>query len=332
MIRACPATLLLTRDQPGLVRHLRRTDSAHRVRSGVYVRTSEWQALAPWDRYLVRVHAVAQTWTTPVFCLESAAALQGLPVFDEPRDIHLLSDGGSTWREGDVWVHGSRDARRIIAEDGFTVTDAVETTVDLCRVLPPAFALAVADAAVRGLRRNHLTIDFSSFGRSQVARRGLRQLDWVQARATHRAESVGESVSRAVIGWLGYEPPELQVTFHYEGASDRVDFYWRRRRTIGESDGWGKYDADDPEQMREHFVEEKRREDRLRRHEDGFIRWEWADVMSFERLDERLRLGGLRRVRPVQASLLQTLAANPRSLPRHRTKGSSSSPGSSTPG
>lgn len=333
MIRACPSTLLLTREQPALVRQLRRAASLHRVRPGVHVHSGDWRRLQPWDRYLLRVHAVARTWWAPVFCLESAAALHGMPVFDEPRDIHLLSEDGRTWRQGDVWVHGAQDARRVVEEDGLGLTGAVDTAVDLCRVLPPAFALAVADNAMRGLHRSGLALDLSSHGRAQADRRGLRQLDWLQSRASHLAESVGESVSRAAIEWLGYEHPGLQVGFHYEGASDRVDFYWRRLRTIGESDGWGKYDADDPEAVMAHFVDEKRREDRLRRHESGFIRWEWADVIRFERLDERLRQGGLRRVRPVQTSLLQTLGANPRSLPRaRRTKGFSSKPGSPTSG
>ena len=329
MIRPCPSPLVLTREQPSLVRHLGRAGLLHRVRPGVHVRADEWHRLEPWDRYLLRVHAVARTWRAPVFCLESAAALHGMPVFDEPRDVHLLGDDGRTWRQGDVWVHGTQDARLVVDEDGFSLTGAVDTAVDLCRVLPPAFALAVADTAMRGLHRHGLAFDLARHGRAQADRRALRQLDWLQARASHLAESVGESVSRAVIEWLGYEDPELQVRFRHEGASDRADFYWRRLRTVGESDGWGKYDADDPEAVKSHFVDEKRREDRLRRHESGFIRWEWADVMTYERLDERLRQGGLPRVRPVQASLLQTLAVNPRSLPRERrTKGSSPNPGS----
>ncbi len=88
----------------------------------------------------------------------------------------------------------------------------------------------------------------------------------------------------AVIEWLGYELPEQQVEFRYEGARDRVDMYWRRLRMIGESDGYGKYDASDVAASKAHFVREKLREDRLRRH-------------------------GV-------ASSARTLASNPRSLPR----------------
>nr|WP_274637546.1 hypothetical protein [Microbacterium bovistercoris] len=335
---ATETALLLTRERPAEVERLDRDGSLHRVRPGAYVRRSEWAPLAPWERYAVRIEAVARTWSAPVFCLESACAPHGLPLFGEPRDIHLLSPDGRSWREGDVVVHGTRDERSTVTVDGLTVTSLQDTAVDLCRVLPPAFALAVADRVLRLLAPNDETLAVGEHGRRQSNRRGLRQLDWVQDRATALAESAGESLSRAVAEWLGYEEPELQVGFAYEGARDRVDFYWRRLRRIGESDGYGKYDANDPAAMKAHFVVEKTREDRLRRHEGGFIRWEWADAIRWRSLDQKLALGGLERIRPRQLAMLATLAANPRSLPvkqadtgasaasRRRGKGSSARP------
>lgn len=274
----------------------------------------EWTSLPPWDRYRVRVEAVARTWSSPVFCLESAALAHDLPLFGHPRDIHLLSRRGHSWREGDVVVHAARDPRRVVVVEGMAVTGVRQTIADLCRVLPPAFALAVADAGARSLRRAGEEFDLEGLARGQASSRGVRQLRWVQQCATPLAESVGESVSRAVIGWLGFEDPELQVVFHYEGAEDRSDFYWRRLRIIGESDGYGKYDAADAAAMKAHFVREKTREDRLRRHEGEFARWDMSDAVAWRRLDEKLRLAGLRPVRLRQTALLATLADNPRSL------------------
>lgn len=317
--------LMLTREQDADIRRLDRDRALHRIRPGAYVPVDRWLALAPWDRYLLRVEAVARTWTAPVFCLESAAVLsRTLPLFGEPRDIHLLSADGSSWREGDVVVHGSRDERRLVTIDGVTSTSLVDTAVDLCRVLPPAFALAVADAALRA-HPDGARLDLAAFARAQENRRGVRRLDWVQQRVRPEAESPGESVSRAVIEWLGHEEPELQREFFHEGARDRVDFYWRRGRRIGESDGYGKYDADDPAGMKAHFVREKLREDRLRRHEGGFIRWDWADAIRADPLDAKLRAAGLSPVRPRSSALLSTLSHNPRALPR-RDQGTSSSP------
>jgi hypothetical protein len=307
---------LLTRDQPATVQRLDRNRQLHRVRPGVFARASDWAVLAPWERYLARVHAVARTWADPVFCLESAAALQGMPVFGEPRLVHLLSADGSTWHEGDVAVHGLRDGRCAVHAEGIRLTTAAETTLDLCRVLPPAFALAVADAFLRSQPAGQPPIDLSARGRAQLNRRGLRQLDWVQVRATGVAESVGESVSRAVIEWLGCEEPELQAEFRFEGRTDRADFFWRRRGIIGESDGYGKYDAAHVAVARAHFIDEKRREDRLRRNVGTVIRWDWKDTLHWRDLWAKLRAGGLVPVRPMNPAMLETLSENPRSLPR----------------
>ena len=57
-----------------------------------------------------------------------------------------------------------------------------------------------------------------------------------------RPESVLESLSRAAFHQAGLPPPDLQVRV---GDDDevigRVDFLWRRYRTIGEADGAFKY-------------------------------------------------------------------------------------------
>ncbi|GAA1934383.1 hypothetical protein GCM10009775_27890 [Microbacterium aoyamense] len=264
-----------------------------------------------------------RTWGSPVFCLESAAALTGLPIFGEPRHIHLLSDDAKTWCVGDVIVHGARDGRAVTRTDGVDVTSETETAVDLARVLPAAFALAVVDATLRRLGPEEV-LDVSAHGRAQQNRRGLLQLDWVQERATADAESVGESVSRAVIEWLGYERPELQVEFANEGAIDRVDFFFRAARVLGESDGYGKYDAKDPQAMKQHFMREKIREDRLRRHEGPMARWDWADTMRAQPVDAKLRAAGLHPIRPPATGMLATLASNPRSLPPRPTRAISS--------
>jgi hypothetical protein len=322
--------LLLAREHPPTLHRLDRDAALHRIRAGVYVPRREWNALAPWDRYRLRVHAVARTWTGPVFCLESAASLHRMPVFGEPRLIHLMHAGGTSWREGDVVVHGTRDGSDPRAVDGMLVTSVEDTMLDLCRVLPPAFALGVADHTARRLGAS-AAARLGERGRDQWNRRGVRQLDWIDEHLDPAAESVGESCSRAVITWLGYERPESQVRFAYEGVEDRVDFYFRRQRIIGESDGYGKYDAADAEASKQHFIREKLREDRLRRHESGFARWDWGDTMAWRPLDRALRAAGLHPIRSQDRRGLATLATNPRSLPTQRDRGSSRDRGAGGP-
>lgn len=302
---------MLVREWSLTLGRLDRDTNLRKLRAGVYVDRRAFGGLAPWDRYRMRVEAVAATWTDPIFCLESAAALQGLPVFGEPRYIHLLDPGGTSWRQGDVIVHGTRDARQVDRVDGMLITPPADTVMDLGRVLPPAFALGVADHAAR---RRLAVGRLGERAREQSNHRGVRQLDWIDANVDARAESVGETASRAVIGWLGYEPPQLQVVFHYEGVEDRVDFHFAGNRAVAESDGHGKYDADNAERMKQHFIREKRREDRLRRNGHPFARWDWADTLAVTPLDRALRQAGLRPVRAPDRRALATLASHPRSL------------------
>ena len=271
--------------------------------------------LEPWDRYLTRVHGVALTFPNAVFCLESAAALLGLPLFGQARDVHLLVPGGVSRRYSDVVIHSYTCSDEIVDLNGICTTGLLETATQLCRIVPPAFALAIADAVLRRLSAEGMTANLSDLAERAATSRGQRQLRWVAQRATPIAESVGESVSRAAIEWLGYPFPELQVTLTHEGHNDRVDFRWRAHRIVGESDGYGKYDASNVAATRQLFVNEKLREDRIRRYERGFARWGWSDTMRPDRLDNKLRSAGLTPVRPQQKALLDTLRTNPRSLP-----------------
>lgn len=309
-------TLHRSKDAALLSQSLRDERRFTRVRRGVYADASTWNRLKPWERYRVRVDAVLATWDSPVLCLESAAVFLGLPIFGEPRDIHLLDVGGKSRRYGDVVVHATRDDIGVSATaSGVETTGLPETALALCRVLPPALALAVADRGARILAAETRTLDLTHLAAIDANRRGIRRVKWVDERCDPKSESAGESVSRAVIEWLGFEAPELQVPFEYEGERDRPDFFWRRLRMIGESDGYGKYNARDAEQMKAHFVREKTREDRLRRQVDGFARWDWSDTMRAMPLGDKLHNAGLVPVANRNLALLATLRSNNRSFP-----------------
>jgi hypothetical protein len=76
--------------------------------------------------------------------------------------------------------------------------------------------------------------------------RGLQRARDVIAFSDSRAESVLESLSRAVFHQAGLPPPDLQVWVGDDGeVIGRVDFLWRRYRTIGEADGAFKYQTPD---------------------------------------------------------------------------------------
>ncbi|WP_460578587.1 hypothetical protein [Humibacter ginsengisoli] len=262
------------------------------------------------------MHAVRLSRPGAVFCLESSASLLGLPVFGEPKHVHVLSDwpqAHSTSAAG-LALHKFADSRAITSTEEGAAVGIADTVLDLARVLPPAFALAVMDAALRTAGRGVTTSALLERARLQSWKRGIRQLEWVLSETNPLAESVAESVGRAAILWLGYPRPELQIEFHYEGVTDRVDFYWRARRIVGESDGYGKYRAADVRESENRLIAEKEREDRLRRHEGGFARWDFGDSVHPGRLDRKLRATGLQPIRPQDARMLATLRHNPRSF------------------
>jgi Protein of unknown function (DUF559) len=71
---------------------------------------------------------------------------------------------------------------------------------------------------------------------------GIQRARRLVAFADPLAESVLESISRAVFHEHGLPPPELQVWVGDEDEiAGRVDFFWREQRTIAEADGAIKY-------------------------------------------------------------------------------------------
>jgi hypothetical protein len=120
------------------------------------------------------------------------------------------------------------------------VTSVGRTVVDLARTLPFAEGVAVADSALRAKQATPGELD--AVAARCVRWPGIQRARRVVRFADERAESVLESISRAVFHEHGLPPPELQV---WVGDEDeiigRVDFLWRQHRTIAEADGAIKY-------------------------------------------------------------------------------------------
>lgn len=281
-----------------------------RVRPGVYARRASFARLTRWERYAARVHAFVRTHPDAVLSHESAAVLHGLPLFGETRLIHAYAaESATTHVRGDVRLHASLDPRGHGTIGTVRATSLIDTVVDLVRVLPPAQALAVVDAALSTIQGGgqHALDEYRNRCSRRISQRGVATARWVWDNADARSESPTESVSRAVIGWCGFEAPELQREFSYEGARDRADFHFPSAQVIGEADGWGKYQLDDPDAAAHRLREEKRREDRLRRHGHPVVRWETKDAWQVVPLRERLLAAGVKRERPASAAFLSTL-------------------------
>lgn len=285
-----------------------RHEDVVKVRPGAYIERARWDGMTPEERHLTRIHAVAATFTNPVFARQSAAIAHGLPVLRSRLDrLHLIqtSPKGSG-RRGDVSVHAFDGDPDIVAVAGLRLTSVTRTVLDLARVLPHGEALAIADAAVRP---QPLSAGIVGTGRASctpddllaaLETAGSKRAGWaaylVAAEADARSGSVGESMARSLFLRLGAPRPDLQVALHdRDGLIGYGDFAWPEYGVVGEFDGRLKYGADNPSgrSPEEVVYREKVREDRIRRVSAGFFRLGWKDLDDPSRVAEILTHAGL---------------------------------------
>jgi len=276
-----------------------------RVVPGVYAPVRQWEDSAPWDRYLTRVHAANLAHPGFVFCGASAAALRGVFLGRQSDPVLVLDPDRTSRVSGVVRVLTSVDRRAIDEIDGIRLTSAADTAVDVARASSPGAGLAYADALIR--RTPRLTAArLRAINESRLSSRNRRRARWALDRASGVPESVLESLSLAAMEFAGFELPETQVTFFFDGVEDRVDFYWRSRDLIGEADGAVKYGGEfgDPTEA---ILKEKRREARLLRRAARRIRWGWPELRELDPLIDMLRTARVPRPLPADPFLLASL-------------------------
>ena len=246
-----------------------------RIRQGVYVEASAWAGLTAWQRYRLRIEAVAETsLLPPVFSHHSGAALWGVPTIQRGQPVHALTTfrGGGRSRGG-VRKHlvepGMLTADTV---DGLLVTSRVVTVLDLAATVPFAEALVPLDhvlkadiaRALPALTKEELLA--AAAGRYSAA--AMRRVTAAVEFADARSGSPGESYSRGLIHTAGFAAPTLQHEVRSTtGFVAFTDFYWKETRTVGEFDGVEKYLK--PEFLKgrtpgQVVVDEKLREDRIR--------------------------------------------------------------------
>jgi hypothetical protein len=203
--------------------------------------------------------------------------------------------GGSNARA--VVRHRGGPPAEAVDIEGVPATSLARTLVDVAASSSFLIAVAMIDhalrveqkraqqarksgCALRGLSKDDLYEELAAVN----PRRGGKQAERAIAFANPLAANPGESLSRVRIVELGFEVPELQVSFpNVEGHDYWVDFYWRGIRKIGEFDGLVKYTRGavlgdrDPAEV---VVAEKLREDALRRQVSSFSRWIWDTAIS----------------------------------------------------
>lgn len=270
-----------------------------RVATGVYIPADAWSACTADQRYRLTVHAAALRYPDAVFSHRSAAALWRLPLvgaWPARAESIIARAGGGRSREGLVRYAVGAPAVVHRIED-VTVTGLARTVADCAAVSPLAMGVAFADRALQVVSRAEL--------RSALVE-GTHGRGWARARrvvefADSRSESPGESLSRVSIAMAGFVPPLLQHDIADEdGFVGRVDFFWPQVSIVGEFDGHGKYlrqEWRDGRSAAQVAVAEKLREDRLRRHVSGLVRWGWEEARNPRRLQVILARAGVPRSR-----------------------------------
>jgi hypothetical protein len=287
-----------------------RSDISRRVDRGALVRVAReafldaslWRDADSAERFRMRVKVVAALASEDlVLSHASAAALWGLPWFGPwPERIDALSSrsyGGHSTRN--ICRHVATTDSEPVVIDGLLVTNLARTVVDLARSRGFTRAVVVGDAALNDATRAALAVpaplDASSlmdeFERSRTGYASSRARD-VLGFLDAGSGSPGESVSRVSMWRAGLPAPVLQQSF----SPWFVDFWWPDCGLIGEFDGESKYrdprlrGGRSPAQV---VIDEKAREDDLRRRSRGFARWGWEVAMSPAALAARLDRAGL---------------------------------------
>lgn len=254
--------------------------AVRKIRRGVLL--DDRTAAGPQSQHLAQVRAAVPVLNETTFVdRTSAAVVHELPVFaSRLRRVTVLRTGGG---HGVIrpLIHarsGSVDAADVVLVNGVPVTSLARTAADLARQLPFTEAVMTVDAALRlGAKRDDI---FARLDGVHGSRRAARAVGFADA----RAESPGESISRAIMHLAGLPAPDLQ---HEVFAADgtflgRLDFFWDEAGLGGEFDGRVKYTelANGGIDAGTVIWDEKRRELQVGDRITGMARWVWPELWN----------------------------------------------------
>lgn len=289
-------------------RHVRE-GSWVRVAPGCYVEASEWGALTPIERHRLRVEEVATRLDSTVLLSHfAAAAIWGIDILGSwPDLVDVTIERATGGRSGGAIRRralgtGERDRVPFGIHE---VTTPAQTALDLARTLPFVRAVAAVDQALWiGRPGGALTsaaeierlLDAATPQRGDA--RARRALDAAQPLAAN----VRETQLRLLVVELGFPTPVMQERrVLRSGRLVFGDLYFAAQDHWLELDGRGKYLSPEfaagrtPAQI---VIDEKNRENEIRREVRGFSRLEAADCDHPRRVYDILTADGLRSRKP----------------------------------
>ena len=244
------------------IRHRLETGMWRRLRRGHYVEQSSWDALAAHPSRQVALSVAAaqrclnvHTWAAGL----TAATLHGADVLTAPAMLRFVTDDNAGRRRGPGYavVRALLPAHHRCMMEGLPLTSPARTLVDVARTVAPREAIVVADSLMRQTPLHHADVSrvLADMRRAPGIDRAVR----IAAFADGRAESPLESVGRLSMAGQGLHPEPQVWIYDGRGRRGRVDFLFRDRWTIVETDGLVKYaDSRDlkEEKLRQEWLEQ----------------------------------------------------------------------------
>lgn len=276
-----------------------------RVAPGVFAHGGEWARLSPIDQHRVRVLERVHRLTEPVVVSHrSAAAVWGIDTLGAwPRHLEVTIARSSGGRSSGLVRRYATGLDRLqrLPFDAQEITTPAQTALDLARTLPFAEAVAAVDQAIWSDRRGGplaLLTEIEGLLAAGPPRRGDARARRVLAFASTGAANVRESQMRAVVVALGFPEPRVQERrVLASGRTVYGDLYFAEQDHWLEIDGRGKYLSPQfgaERDAAEIVVDEKNRENEIRREVRGFSRLEAKDADDPRLVFDVLTRDGLR--------------------------------------
>lgn len=288
-------------------RHLRER-TWMRIAPGVFVRSADWRALPGIRRHRLRVEEVLARLEAPAVVSHfAAAAVWGIDLLGTwPDAVDVTIPRASGGRSGGAIRRRALGLERVerVPFALHEVTTPAQTALDLARILPFARGVSAIDQTLwTGRAGGALATqdDILALLDAEPVRGDARARHAVAASAS-LAANARETQMRLLVIALGFPEPRLQERrLLPSGRLVFGDLYFPEADHWLEIDGHGKYLSPEFAAGRTPaaiVIDEKNRENEIRRQVRGFSRLEAADADHPQRVYDVLTADGLRSSKP----------------------------------
>lgn len=270
---------------PAVVAAALRSEDLRRLRPGVFVDRTVWEATEAHGRFVLLVRGVLLGHPQWLASHHAALALAELPLFGlDLATVDVVAAVSTSKKRPGLHVHVATAAQRRLVKDPSALTVSVPDACVLTAADHGFEAGVVAmDAAVK---RGMTSVSaLTAALRDTAVRYGAERAHAAIAAVDPACESPGETRTRLILAAAGLEVRSQVALSDDEGFIGRVDFLVGDRVVV-EFDGAVKYAGLDGKRA---LMQEKRREERLRDAGFRVVRVTWSDLEHANRIVARIR-------------------------------------------